>query len=61
MASLGWGELFSTKKDIVSTNMAEDSVIARHRVYDGIQSLDVPVEQCITPEVLRHCRFADSG
>ena len=40
--------------------MAADSVIVHCRVYDGIQSLDVPMEQCITPEMLQHCRFAQS-
>ena len=46
--------------NVVSTNMAEDTVIAHHRVYDGIQSLDVPLEQCITPEMHQQCRFAHS-
>ena len=40
--------------------MAEDSIIAYCRVYDGFQSLDVQMEQCITPEMLQHCRFAHS-
>ena len=40
--------------------MAEDSVIALRRVYDGIQSLDVPMEHCITPEILQHCIFPHS-
>ena len=59
MASLR-GRDFSANKDVVSTNMVEDLVIAHCRVYDGIQSLDVPMEQCITPEMLQHCRFAHS-
>ena len=47
-------------KDVVSANIAEDSVIVHCRVYDGVQNLDVPVEQYITPEMLKHCRFAHS-
>ena len=33
--------------------MAKDSVIAHPRVYDKIQSLDVPMEECITPEIFQ--------
>ena len=29
---------FSTNKEVISTNMAECSVIAHHRVYEGNQS-----------------------
>ena len=49
---------FPINKDVVSNNMAEDSVIAHHRVYDRIQCLDGPMEQCITPEMLQDCRVA---
>ena len=49
---------FST--NILSTNMAEDSVVAYGQVYDGIQSLGVPMEQCITSQMLRHCKSAHS-
>ena len=51
---------FSTNKDILSTNMAEESVVAYRQVYDGIQSLGVLMEQCITSEMLMHCKSAHS-
>ena len=51
---------FSTNKDILSTNMAEESVVACRQVYDGIQSLGVLMEQCITSEMLKHCKSAHS-
>ena len=38
--------------------MAEESVVAYRQVYDGIQSLGVPMEQCITSEMLKHCKSA---
>ena len=37
---------FSTNKDIVSTNMAAETLIAFHGVYDGIQ------DQSVTSEML---------
>ena len=43
---------FSTNKDILSTNMAEELVVAYRKVYDGIRSLGVPMEQCIPSEML---------
>ena len=57
--SLRWTEVFS-KQNLVSTNMAEDTAIAHGRVYDVIQSLDTPMEQCIASEMFQHCRFAHS-
>ena len=40
--------------------MGAETLIAFCRVHDGIQSLDLPMEQCVTAEVLRHCKFAHS-
>ena len=40
--------------------MAEESVVAYRQVYDGIQSLGVLMEQCITSEMLKHCKSAHS-
>ena len=40
--------------------MADESVVAYRQVYDGIQSLGVSMEQCITSEMLKHCRSAHS-
>ena len=51
---------FSLNKDITSTNMAAETLIAVHRVHDGVQSLGLPMEQCITAEMLRQCKFARS-
>ena len=50
--------VFSTNKDILSTNMAEESVVAYRQVYDGIQSVGVLMEQYITSEILKHCKSA---
>ena len=35
---------FSTNKDVVSTNMAAETLIAFHRFYDGIQHLGLLME-----------------
>ena len=51
---------FSINKDITSTNMGAETLIAFCRVHDGIQSLGLPVEQCVTAEMLRQCKFACS-
>ena len=51
---------FSINKDITSTNMGAETLIAFCRVHDGIQSLGLPMEQCVTAEMLRHCKFAHS-
>ena len=51
---------FSTNKDILSTNMAEESVVAYRHIYDGIQSLGVLMEQCIALEMLKHCKSTHS-
>ena len=51
---------FSVNKDITSTNMAAETLIAFRRVHDGVQSLGLPMEQCITAEILRQCKFAHS-
>ena len=51
---------FSINKDITSTNMGPEMLIAFHRVHDGIQSLDLPMKQCVTVEMLRQCKFACS-
>ena len=51
---------FSVNKDITSTNMAAETLIAFRRVHDGVQSLGLPMEQCITAEMLRQCKFARS-
>ena len=51
---------FSIIKDITSTNMGAETLIAFHRVHDGIQSLDCPMEECVTAEMLRQCEFACS-
>ena len=41
---------FPISKGITSTNMGAETLIAFHRVYYGIQSLGVPMEQCVTAE-----------
>ena len=51
---------FSINKDITSTNMGAETLIAFNRVHDGIQSLGLPMEQCVTAEMLRQCKFARS-
>ena len=51
---------FSINKDITSTNMGVETLIAFCRVHDGIQSLGLPLEQCVTAEMLRQCKFACS-
>ena len=40
--------------------MGAETLIAFHRVHDGIQSLGLPMEQCVTAEMLRQCKFAHS-
>ena len=35
-------------------------MIAFCRVHDGIKSLGLPMEQCVTAEMLRQCKFAHS-
>ena len=40
--------------------MAAETLIAFHRVCDGIQDLDLPLEQCVTSEMLKECKFAHS-
>ena len=40
--------------------MGAKSLITFHRVHDGIQSLGLPMEQCVTAEMLRQCKFAHS-
>ena len=54
------GRRFSTSKDIVSSYMVAETLIAFHKVYDGIQDLDLPMEQCVTSEMLKECKFAQS-
>ena len=51
---------FSNNKDITSTNMGAETLIAFYRVHDGIQSLGLPMEQCVTAEMLRQCKFVYS-
>ena len=51
---------FSINKDITSTNMGAETLIAFCRVHDGIQSLGLPMEQCVTAEMPRQCKFAPS-
>ena len=51
---------FSINKDITSTNMGAETLIAFCRVHDGIKSLSLPMEQCVTAEMLRQCKFAHS-
>ena len=43
---------FCTNKDVDSTNMAAETFIAFNRVYDGIKDLGLPMEQCVTSEML---------
>ena len=40
--------------------MGAETLIAFHRVHDGIQSLGLPMEQWVTAEMLRQCKFAHS-
>ena len=49
---------FSTNKDIVSTNMPAETLIALCSTYDGIQDLGLPMKQCVTSEMLKECKFA---
>ena len=51
---------FSINKDITSTYIVVKTLIAFCRVHDGIQGLGLPMEQCITAEMLRQCKFAHS-
>ena len=51
---------FSINKDITSTNMGAETLFAFCRVHDGIQSLGLPMEQCVTAEMKRQCKFAHS-
>ena len=51
---------FSINKDITSTNMGAETLIAFCRVHDGIQSLGLLIEQVVTAEMLRQCKFACS-
>ena len=51
---------FSINKDITSTNMGAETLITFWRVHDGIQSLGLHMEQCVTAEMLRQCKFASS-
>ena len=37
--------------------MGAETLIAFHRVHEGIQSLGLPMEQCVTAEMLRQCKF----
>ena len=48
---------FFINKDITSTNMHAETFITFCRVHDGIQSLGLPMEQCVTAEMLRQCQF----
>ena len=40
--------------------MAAETLIAFPGVYDGIQDLGVPMEHCVTSEMLKECKFAHS-
>ena len=40
--------------------MGAEKLIAFYRVHDGIQSVGLPMEQCVTAEMLRQCKFACS-
>ena len=40
--------------------MGAETLIAFCRVHDGIQSLGLPMEQCVTAEMLRQCKFTCS-
>ena len=51
---------FSINKDITSANKGAETLIAFCRVHDGIQSLGLPMEQCVTAEILRQCKIACS-
>ena len=42
---------FSVNKDITSTNMAAETLIAFCRVHDGVISLGLPMEQCVSRNV----------
>ena len=40
--------------------MGAETLIAFCRVHDGIQSPGLPMEWCVTAEMLRQCKFAHS-
>ena len=40
--------------------MGAETLIAFCRVHNGIQSHGLPMEQCITAEMLRQCKYACS-
>ena len=40
--------------------MGAETLIAFCRIHDGIHSLGLPMEQCVTAEMLRQCKFARS-
>ena len=44
-------------RDVVSTNMAAETLIAFHIVYDGIQDLGLPMEQFVASEITAGTRF----
>ena len=47
-------------RNVASTYMVEESMIACNRGCGGIHNWEIPMEQCITLEKLKSCRFADS-
>ena len=51
---------FSQNKDIMGTNMQHKTLVSYRLVYDGLQHLDVPVTDCVNPEMLNHCKHAHS-
>ena len=51
---------FSQNKDIMGTNMQHETLVSYRLVYDGLQHLDVPVTDCVNPEMLNHCKHAHS-
>ena len=51
---------FSINIDITSTNIGAETLIGFCRAHDGIQSLGLPMEQCVTTEMQRQCKFACS-
>ena len=51
---------FSDNKDILSSNMQDQTLISYRMAYDGIKNQDGPVEDSVTKELLVSCRHAQA-
>ncbi|XP_048580627.1 uncharacterized protein LOC116610226 [Nematostella vectensis] len=51
---------FSDNKDIVSNNMHQDTLVGFRRAHSGVKSLECPIEDSITTELLTSCKYASN-